>query len=88
MAIFLVESYAPRTTSPDVLAGEAREAAAEMAGRGTDVRYVRTIFVPEDETCFHLFDAPTADDVARALASIGVSYDRITRAEDCGGDLR
>jgi hypothetical protein len=31
-----------------------------MRRNGTPVRFLRSIFVPEDETCFFLFEAPTA----------------------------
>jgi len=41
----------------------ARQAAAAMRDEGTQVRFLRSIFVPEDETCFFLFEAPSAEDV-------------------------
>jgi hypothetical protein len=33
------------------------------------MRYLSSIFLREDETCFYLFEAASADDVAEAAAS-------------------
>ena len=49
---FLVETYAPATTLVTDI-----EALVRHASAGTAVRYARSIFVPEDEVCFHLFEA-------------------------------
>jgi hypothetical protein len=45
------------------------------------VRYVRAIFVPEDETCFHLFEAASPDAVYAASERAGLSAQRIVEAE-------
>ena len=59
MPSYLVELYLPRSQAGEVaaIALRARTAAAEVAAGGTAVRYVRTTLVPDDETCFHLFEA-------------------------------
>jgi hypothetical protein len=49
---YLVEVYAPRGTDISELVSDARAAA-----EGLD--HMRSIFVPEDEICFHLFSAAT-----------------------------
>ncbi len=69
MAQYLLELYAGRNDIAAVVAGAARtrRAAAELTGEGTPVRYLRSIFVPEDETHFLLCEAGTAD-VAREIA--------------------
>ena len=56
MGHFLLELYAGRDDIAAVVAGAARtrRAAAELTGEGTPVRYLRSIFVPEDETHFLL----------------------------------
>jgi hypothetical protein len=45
----LVEVYAPRGSDITELVAHARAA--------DGVRHLRSIFVPEDEVCFHLFSA-------------------------------
>src|SRR5262245_37544135 len=36
-------------------AGAARRAAEQLTSEGTPVHFVRSIFIPEDETCLHLY---------------------------------
>jgi hypothetical protein len=65
---YLVELY---VSPPDVgtvrrLANSARIAAEEQTGRGVPVRHLRSIFVPEEETCFMFYDAPSRDAVRDA----------------------
>ena len=62
-------------------AGRAR-AAAESFGAGGSVRYLRSTYLPEDETCLHFFAAASAEDVAEAARQGGLSGDRITRSID------
>jgi Nickel responsive protein SCO4226-like len=45
---------------------QARQAAEQMRREGTPVRFLRSIFVPEDDTCFFLYEAPTAADARSA----------------------
>lgn len=62
----------------------ARRAAEQMRRNGTPVRFLRSIFVPEDETCFFLFEAPTAAavrDTARR-AQLGARQVRQTITEE------
>jgi hypothetical protein len=44
------------------------------------VRYVRAIFVPEDETCFLLYETGSADAVREAARRAGLGRERITEA--------
>jgi hypothetical protein len=65
---FLVEAYTPATMKIADVEECARHAADDLTAAGTDVRYVRAIFVPEDEMCLHLVDAASAevaDDLVR-----------------------
>src|SRR6187399_280169 len=59
MAEFLAEFYLSPSDreAAQVGADRARLAAEELALRGTPVRYLSSIFLPEDETCFHLYEA-------------------------------
>lgn len=73
---FLVELVPARDGFDDIQAVTARSRAAcrDLAAQGTDVRFLRTVFLPEDGTCLLLFDAPSAGAVEEASrrASLGV----------------
>lgn len=79
MTSFLVERYAAGLNEPRVrsLAAEVQAAAEAMTRRGVPVRHVYSIFVPEDETCFHLLEAPSNEAVRAACAWAGLSFERI-----------
>jgi len=47
---------------------------------GTPVRYVRMTFLPDDETCFHIFDAASAEPVGEACRCAGIGSGRIVHA--------
>ncbi len=55
-------------------------AGADLTREGHPVRCVRSIFVPEDETCFLLYDAPSADLVAEAVQRAGLRHEHISAA--------
>jgi hypothetical protein len=77
---FLVEVYVPtlnRRARSRMIAAARAAAAAETHERAA-VRHVRAIYVPEDETCFHLFEAPSADVVERVVAAAGLACTRIS----------
>jgi hypothetical protein len=44
------------------------------------VRYLRAILVPEDETCYLLFDAPSVEDVRAVVTRAAVPFERICTA--------
>jgi hypothetical protein len=62
---FLVELYVPQSDLAGMELGAARtrHAAAELTLEGTPVRFVRSIFVPDDETCFFLCEAASIEAV-------------------------
>jgi hypothetical protein len=70
LARFTVELASPEGgwAAIEVATARARHAAEEMRAEGTPVRFLRSIFVPEDETCFFLYEGPSADAI-RAAAS-------------------
>jgi hypothetical protein len=82
MADFLVEVYTPRLDEAALVKRAAQlEAAAEaMSTEGFRVTYLRSIHVPEDETCFHLFVAESAEIVSEAGRRAGLTFDRVTEA--------
>src|SRR5205823_6380065 len=60
--MFIVERYLPAVPPGELAAAVERDqrAAAGMTAAGTPVRHLSTIYVPSDESCFSLFDAPSA----------------------------
>jgi hypothetical protein len=78
MQEFLVELYVPRAdrAGAEAAAERALSAAAELTREGTPVRYLRSIFVPEDETCFFLYEAASAEDVERATRRASLRLER------------
>ena len=65
MRSYLVEAYLPRSHAEEARAAgrRARATAEQLSREGVLVRYVRTTFLPDDETCFHLFDADCSEAV-------------------------
>jgi Protein of unknown function (DUF4242) len=80
MSSYLLEAYTPASALLDDIQARVRNAAAEISESGTPVRHVRSIFVPKDETCFHLLDGPSSDAVAETAKRAGISTARITEA--------
>lgn len=68
MPSYLVETYLARGRAGERAARErrARSAAKELTDGSTRVRFDRSIYVPEDEICFFVFDAPSGRDAALA----------------------
>ena len=64
-------------TLADVAAKRLTEAAAELAAEGRVVQFVRSIFVPADETCFLLVEGGSADDVRETARRAGVPVDNV-----------
>lgn len=80
MPSFLVETYVAHTPSPDVrsLVALAKAGAAAGAREGLDVRHVRSFLAPEDDMCFHVFEAPSRLAVARMTELAQLDHERIT----------
>jgi Protein of unknown function (DUF4242) len=82
VAEFLVELYVSRTDTVGAERGaeRARLAAEELTREGTPVRYLRSIFVPEDETCFYLCEAASLEVVRETARRADLSFERIAEA--------
>jgi hypothetical protein len=76
MTTFLVEVYVPTTELSRV---EIKRVARTLA-RGRGVRHLRSIFVPQDETCFHLVNGPSAEAVGTAVLSAAIRFERVVEA--------
>jgi hypothetical protein len=82
MPEFMLELYAPREDVAAVrgAAERARAAADELTRAGTPVRYVRSIFVPDDETCYLLLEADASCAIHEAAARAGLLFERMAKA--------
>jgi hypothetical protein len=73
---YLVESYGAGVAAVE----ESRERALQAAELTTGVRYLRTTFLPDDETILHLFEAPSASALGEAGRRVALQYERIVEA--------
>ena len=82
MREFIGEQYLPTDDAGAVAhrAGVARAAADQLRCEGTPVHYVRSIFIPADETCIHLFRADSVEAVQAAAERACLHLDRIAEA--------
>jgi len=76
---YLAERYLPNFTAGQLLeaAGQAKMATARMRAEGRPVHYLRSIFIPSDETCFCLFEGASEKDIEEANRRAGTPYERI-----------
>lgn len=81
-SIFLVERYLPVTDLDDLTAAVARVERACVAGRGNglDLRYLHSTFIPAEDTCFCVFQAPSAEAVRAVNETARFALDRISPA--------
>jgi hypothetical protein len=79
---YLLELYVARADAVAFERGveQVRRSAAEHTREGTPVRYLRAIFVPDDETCFLIFEAGSADAVRSVAARAGLEFDHVAAA--------
>jgi hypothetical protein len=79
---YLVETYLARSRAGERAARErrARSTAKELTDGCTPVRFDRSIYVPEDEICFFVFDAPSGRDVVLAAERAELDPIRVVEA--------
>jgi hypothetical protein len=79
---YLVELYVSKTNCTAIALDSERfdRAAGELAAEGHPIRLVRSIFVPEDETCFLLVEAPAAEVVCEAARRAALRWERVVEA--------
>jgi hypothetical protein len=87
MRAFVAEQYLPSDGAEAAARGAdaAQRAAEQLTRDGTPVQFVRTIFVPEDETCFHLYLAESAEVVHAAAGRAALRLDRVVAAVSHSG---
>ena len=74
---YLVETYG--ANRGEALA-DARERALHAGSLGSNVRYVRTTFLPADEVLLHVFEAPSPEALRSAAKQAALTYERIVEA--------
>ena len=84
MSVFMVERDL-KGISMEAL-GNAQKAAIskakEMSASGTDIRYLRSTFAPDDGRCMCLFEAGSDADVKKLNDAAGLPYNRVVSALD------
>ena len=86
MPRYLLELYLSRAGSIDHAVAAARRLEDASVNEPSKVRYVRTLLVAEDETCFHVFEAPSRDVLREAARRGGLASARLTEAVESGGE--
>jgi hypothetical protein len=83
-ARYLVELTRPRDgwLALQGASSRARRAADALQQQGELVRFLRAIYVPEDDTCFFLIEAGSAELVDEVGERSGVDFRRITEPVD------
>ena len=79
MPRYLVEVFVPRSQAQEAQAAgdRARVAADQLSREDAAVRHVRTTFLPDDETCFHVFEAGSEEIVREVCQQAGFGSPRI-----------
>lgn len=79
---YLVEVYLPDRPDEDLerIDSRARTAADGIAGAGAVIRFVESIFVPEDEMCLLVYEADAPELVRAAAQRAGLACERLLRA--------
>lgn len=79
---YLVELHRPQDGWGELqaVAARARAAADELRAEGTPVRFLRSVFVPEDNSCVFLFEAASAEAVGEAGRRAALRIERVAEA--------
>ena len=90
MPSYLVETYLARGNTAERASRwqRASSAAEELTREGTSVRFDHTIYVPEDEICFFVVDAPSSRDAVRAAERANLAPFRVVEAVSSGKELK
>jgi hypothetical protein len=86
MPSYLVETYVARGQAGERAARERRirSVAQELTQQSTRVRFERWIYVPEDEICFFVLDAPSGREAALLAHRSGIDPIRVVEAVSSG----
>ena len=84
MATYLVERDLPGVTMEQLAAAQKRaiQVGKDLTAQGREVRYIRSTFVPGEQKCMCLFEAPNPENVREANEKAEIPFTRIVAAED------
>ena len=84
MPVYMVERDLPGIKMEQLAAAQkaAIQAGHELTAEGKQVRYIRSTFVPGENKCMCLFEAPNAENVRAANERAKVPFSRIVPAMD------
>lgn len=87
MPTYVIESYYSREHADerDAATRRLRLAAGASPPGDAPLRYLHSLFVPADETCFHFVEAPSADAAGRLAIRAAIYPDRVVEAETSDG---
>ena len=82
MSEFLAEAYRSRAATPVTTTApkDLSRAAQQLTSEGVPVHLVHAVFVPQDETCFYLFEAQSSDAVTEVARRCALPFERIVEA--------
>jgi muconolactone delta-isomerase len=84
MPVYMVERDLPGITMEQLAAAQKKaiEMGKELTAQGRQVRYIRSTFVPGQNKCMCLFEAPNSEHVREANERAQIPFTRIVPAED------
>ena len=84
MPVYMVERDLPGIKMEQLAAAQkaAIEAGKELTAQGKQVRYIRSTFVPGDNKCMCLFEAPNPENVREANERAKIPFSKIVPAVD------
>jgi Protein of unknown function (DUF4242) len=90
MREYIAEQYLSGTDTgaAQSAAYAARLAAEQLSREGVSVQLVRSIFVPEDETCLYIYEADSVQTVRAAMSRAGLRLEHIAEALSDSGPNR
>ncbi len=84
MTVYMAERNLAGITMDDLAQAQrsAIATAEKMTAEGTEVRYIRSTFVPDEGKCMCLFEAESAEVVERLNRTAKLPFERIVEALD------
>ena len=84
MTVFMVERDLKGITMPALAAAQQAAIAQgqQMTMAGTPIRYIRSMFAPDDGRCFCLFEGRSAEEVKKLNDDAKIPYFRVVEALD------
>ena len=81
---YMVERDLPGVKMEQLAAAQKRaiEVGKELTAQGKEVRYIRSTFVPGQNKCMCLFEAPNPENVREANERAQIPFTRIVEAMD------